>query len=430
MNGEAGPEESGGAVGVSKAVPIDQWDTPTQMAFWAFHQQRRTDYMRYAYLQLGSDANAEEAVDLTFDQAMVRWPQMLQMENLEGYAWTILKRRIIDLHRKRRHRPELMETAAFEAALADPTEDPYDTLTDAIALYGAVAALSERQRDAIVLYYGMGFSAAEAAVLMGNEEATVRSQLRTGRLRLATLLKLRCPEPPRREEPLMIPQPLPPDRPTIDDLLAKARTHNRYASYDMAAAEARMRSRQAARHRPPRQRTADTAHVWAAWTAPEDDHTPDADRAWWDLNAVSLLVLSAPDADHQLGDFIDSQYADKTGALVFACLLHLAGDSSGARFWWRFAAGVGHLVAEYCLFLEHAHSGEYYDADYWRGQLLRHHFEPTYMCGDRADAPLLAPELIGQVHPHITRSHHPEIGTVPLPRPPLVQELRHLTTLL
>ncbi|WP_405863675.1 hypothetical protein [Streptomyces sp. NBC_00005] len=128
-----------------------------------------------------------------------------------------------------------------------------------------------------------------------------------------------------------------------------------------------MRSRQAARHRPPRQRTADTARVWATWTAPEDDHTPDA--------------------DHHLGDFIDSQYADKTGALVFACLLHLAGDSSGARFWWRFAAGVGHLAAEYCLFLEHAHSGEYYDADYRRGQLLRHHFEPTYTCGDRADAP-------------------------------------------
>jgi len=40
----------------------------------------------------------------------------------------------------------------------------------------------------------MGFSSAEAAVLMGNEEATVRSQLRTGRQRLATLLKLRCPE--------------------------------------------------------------------------------------------------------------------------------------------------------------------------------------------------------------------------------------------
>ncbi|MFD7409943.1 RNA polymerase sigma factor [Streptomyces sp. NPDC059866] len=122
----------------------------------AFHQQRRTDYMRYAYLQLGSDA--EEAVDLTFDQVMDRWPRMLQMENLEGYAWTIFKRRIIDIHRKRQRRPELMETAAFEAALADNVDDPYDTLTDAIALYAAVASLSERQRDAILLHYGIDFT--------------------------------------------------------------------------------------------------------------------------------------------------------------------------------------------------------------------------------------------------------------------------------
>jgi len=221
---------------------------------------------------------------------------------------------------------------------------------------------------------------------------------------------------------------LPSDPRTVDDLLAKGRTQDRYADYDVAAAEARLRSRQAARHRPPRQRTADTAH--AAWTTPEDDRTPDADRAWWDLNAVSLLVLFGPDADRHLGDFIDSQYADKSGALVFACLLHLAGDSSGARFWWRFAAGVGHLVAEYCLFLEHAHSGEYHDADYWRGQLMRHHFEPIYMCGDRATAPLLNPPFIDQVHPHITRPHHPELGAVPLPQPPLVKELRHLTSLL
>ncbi|MET7920367.1 hypothetical protein ABZU45_31795 [Streptomyces avermitilis] len=222
----------------------------------------------------------------------------------------------------------------------------------------------------------------------------------------------------------------PPDSPTIDDLLAKGRTRNRYAGYDVAAAEARLRGRQAARHRPPRQRTADTALAHTVWTAPEDDRTPDADRAWWDLNAVCLLVLFGPDADRHLADFIASQYADKTGALVFACLLHLAGDSSGARFWWRFAAGVGHQVAEYCLFLEHAHSGEYHDADYWRTQLARNNFEPTFMCGERATAPLLSPALINQVHPYINRPHHPEIGTVPLPQPPLVQELRHLTSLL
>ncbi|MDX2827165.1 hypothetical protein Sipo8835_46610 [Streptomyces ipomoeae] len=218
--------------------------------------------------------------------------------------------------------------------------------------------------------------------------------------------------------------PLPSDRRTIDDALAKARTQDRYTDYDMTAAEARLRSRQTIRHRPPRQRANPGPATTTAWTA------PDADRAWWDLNAVSLLILCGPDADRHLADFITSQYADKTGALVFACLLHLSGDSSGARFWWRFAAGVGHQVAEYCLFLEHAHSGEYDDADYWRGQLMLHHFKPAYMCGDRTTAPLLIPELIDDVHLSITRVHHPEIGAVPLPQPRLVEKLRRLTSLL
>jgi RNA polymerase sigma-70 factor (ECF subfamily) len=53
---------------------------------------------------------------------------------------------------------------------------------------GQGSALSERQRDAILLHYGMGCTAAEASEVMGIEEATVRSQLRTGRRRLATLL--------------------------------------------------------------------------------------------------------------------------------------------------------------------------------------------------------------------------------------------------
>ncbi|MEH0580231.1 hypothetical protein QBA54_38535 [Streptomyces sp. B21-108] len=181
----------------------------------------------------------------------------------------------------------------------------------------------------------------------------------------------------------------PPDHRTIDDLLAKARTRDRYATYNMAAAETRLRTRQTARHRPLRQRTTDTALAHTAWTPPANDSTPDADRAWWNLNAVCLLVLG-PDADSHLADFMISQYAEKAGALVFACLLHLTDDSGGARFWWRFAAGAGHQLAEYCLFLEHAHSGEYHDTDYCR--------------------------------------HHCEIGIIPLPQPALVDQLRNLTS--
>jgi hypothetical protein len=87
-------------------------------------------------------------------------------------------------------------------------------------------------------------------------------------------------------------------------------------------------------------------------------------------------------------------------------------------------------LAEYCLFLEHAHSGEYDDADHWRTELLRHRFVPDLWCGDRSTAPVLSPPSMDPVQHHIRHQHHPEIGTVPLPTFTLVGQLRQLTSLL
>ncbi|MEU4352836.1 hypothetical protein [Streptomyces sp. NPDC023838] len=62
--------------------------------------------MRFSYLQLGSDADAEEAVDRPFESVMDAWPRMLSMEHLEGCTWTILKNRSIDQQRRRKTRPD------------------------------------------------------------------------------------------------------------------------------------------------------------------------------------------------------------------------------------------------------------------------------------------------------------------------------------
>lgn len=106
--------------------------------------------------------------------------------------------------------------------------------------------------------------------------------------------------------------------------------------------------RPATRSSPPAHHPGAVLPTHTVWTAPKGDLAPEADRAWWNLNAVNLLILFGPDADLHHADFVTSQYADRTGALVFACLLHLAGDIDGARLWWRFAVGADHHVAEYC----------------------------------------------------------------------------------
>ncbi|MEU9007219.1 sigma-70 family RNA polymerase sigma factor [Streptomyces sp. NPDC048551] len=192
---DGGPEESGGAVGLPsrrrQPTPMSQWDPTARLAYWAFHANRRPAYMRFAYLQLGSDAAAEDAVDATFESIMDEWLRMLHMDRLDAYAWTVLKQRIVDGRQRwdpRRQRPEPMDTTAFEAALKEAHADRYEVLADTIRFYSAVSRLAERQRDTVILRYGLQCTPGEAAAVMGVDEATVRSQLGQAHRRLARLL--------------------------------------------------------------------------------------------------------------------------------------------------------------------------------------------------------------------------------------------------
>ncbi|MFF4319826.1 sigma-70 family RNA polymerase sigma factor [Streptomyces sp. NPDC001568] len=192
---DGGPEESGGAVGLPsrrrQPTPMSQWDPTARLSYWAFHANRRPAYMRFAYLQLGSDAAAEDAVDATFDSIMNEWLRMLHMDRLDAYAWTVLKQRLVDRQRRRdprRGQPEPMDISAFEAALKEAHADRYEVLTDTIRFYSAVSRLAERQRDTVMLRYGLRCTPGEAAAVMGVDEATVRSQLGQAHRRLARLL--------------------------------------------------------------------------------------------------------------------------------------------------------------------------------------------------------------------------------------------------
>ncbi|MFJ3976938.1 RNA polymerase sigma factor [Streptomyces sp. NPDC090021] len=192
---DVGPEESGGAVGLPsrrrRPTPMSQWDPTARLSYWAFHANRRPAYMRFAYLQLGSDSAAEAAVDATFDSIMGDWLRMLHMDRLDAYAWTVLKHCLVDCRNRlhpRQQEPEPTDISAFEAALKEAHADQYEVLTDTIRFYSAVSRLAERQRDAVLLRYGLQCTPGEAASVMGVDEATVRSQLGQAHRRLARLL--------------------------------------------------------------------------------------------------------------------------------------------------------------------------------------------------------------------------------------------------
>ncbi len=207
-------------------------------------------------------------------------------------------------------------------------------------------------------------------------------------------------------------------RRSLAEFLARAGVRDRYPHYDLGAAEARLlrASRGRAAAAPARRRAA------YGWSDPSRDCPLDSERARRDLKAVCLAAVCGPKAEAQLTAFAESGHTDLAGAVVFGCLLHLAGLREGARFWWQFAAGSGRArtaSAAYCLFLDHSRRGEHHDARFWARELGRRGYRP----GGRRD--LREVRLCAQatVLRYVDQLDDPDLGPVPLPRPGLPSAL-------
>lgn len=200
----------------------------------------------------------------------------------------------------------------------------------------------------------------------------------------------------------------------LSEFLLRAGVRDRYPHYDLGAAEARLL-------RVPRPSGAPAAPSARnrrrpfGWSDPARDCPLDSERARRDLKAACLAVVCDPHARRDLGRFVDGGHADLPGAVVFGCLLHLAGLRDGARFWWQFAAGSGGArtaPAAYCLFLDHSRRGEHHDARHWARELGRRGFRP----GGRRE--LREVRLCAQaaVLRYVDQCDDPDLGPVPLPR--------------
>ncbi|MFE4397935.1 MULTISPECIES: hypothetical protein [Streptomycetaceae] len=211
-------------------------------------------------------------------------------------------------------------------------------------------------------------------------------------------------------------------------MIRRLRTRRRYDRYDLDDAEERLALRQAARYRCSGSGCAlvpSPALVRYQWTPVHSLNT--VEQAWKDLRSLCARVIAADSAPDDLAGFIDVHYADGIGARVLACLLHLADDRDGARWWWQYAAGAGDHTSVYCLLLDHLRRGELHDATWWSRQLADDGFVPEQWDA-RAEDLDLADDVPGRVSPHITRRQHPTLGVIPLPSQSLVPALRELAS--
>ena len=116
----------------------------------------------------GRDATAEALA-----YAWENWPRLQHIANLPGYLF-----RVGQTRGRRRRQPA---AALFEAGeCGEYSFEP--------GLPGALAALTQRQRLAVVLVHGYGYTLREVAELTGLRPTTVQNHLSRGLSRLRSLL--------------------------------------------------------------------------------------------------------------------------------------------------------------------------------------------------------------------------------------------------
>lgn len=148
--------------------------------FAARTQALRQRLFRTAYLYLGREADALEAVDEAVYQALRSLGQLRQ----EAYFETWLTRILLnECHRELRRRKRL----AGEEALPDSAgPDAYDHLP----LKDAVARLPETLRAVVILRYFTGYTQSETAAALDIPQGTVATRQR----RALELLRLELGE--------------------------------------------------------------------------------------------------------------------------------------------------------------------------------------------------------------------------------------------
>lgn len=143
-----------------------------------FEELFRREYLpmlRVAYLLVGSEDAAGEAVHDAFTKVFERWSKI---DNHGGYLRTAVVNRCRDVQRRRRRDRKRAETA---------TPGTTSVEIQPLELVDALAKLSPKQREVLVLRFYADLSEAETADHLGIPTGTVKSHVSRG---LAELRKV------------------------------------------------------------------------------------------------------------------------------------------------------------------------------------------------------------------------------------------------
>jgi RNA polymerase sigma factor (sigma-70 family) len=153
-----------GAPTVAAPAPA-AWDS-----FEAFVREVEPRLRRALVASYGLEAGRDAAAE-ALAYAWEHWERLQTVTNLPGYLYRVGQ------SRSRRRKPAaLFDTSGWSEHHFEP------------GLPAALAALSGRQRQAVVLVYGYGCTLREVSELIGVKQTTVQNHLTRGLQRLRTIL--------------------------------------------------------------------------------------------------------------------------------------------------------------------------------------------------------------------------------------------------
>lgn len=151
---------------LSSVVPV----TGSREGFEEFVREAEPRLRRALVAAYGFEAGRDAAAE-ALAYAWEHWERLQDIKNLPGYLYRVGQSRS-----KRRKPAVLFETPGWPERDFEP------------GLPAALAALSLRQRQAVVLVYGYGFTVREVSELIGVKQTTVHSHVRRGLERLRNSL--------------------------------------------------------------------------------------------------------------------------------------------------------------------------------------------------------------------------------------------------
>jgi RNA polymerase sigma-70 factor, ECF subfamily len=147
------------------------------LAFEEFYETERERLFRALLLVTHDWPEAEDLMQEAFVRAWERWDRVGTLDDPVGYLF----KTAMNLHRSAIRRA----VAAAKRSLRAPGEhDPFERVIDRDEAVRSLAALTPRQRAAIVVTELLGYSSEEAGTILGIRPGTVRTLISQARAAL------------------------------------------------------------------------------------------------------------------------------------------------------------------------------------------------------------------------------------------------------